>query len=262
MRISDVLLRLEKYAPLSLAEDYDNVGLMLGDAECELTSALLTLDVDINVAHEAKELGANLIISHHPLIFTPLGRITADTAQGRCLLYLIKHDIAVYSAHTNLDSAAGGLNDLLAAILGLQDVVPMTGEDTDTGIGRVGILPAPLTMDELAREIMKKFSLPCVRFTGQADDLVSRVALCTGGGASLLSDAISSFADVYITGDIKYHNAREAQERGINLLELSHYDSEITVTRLFERILGDDIKTYISESNKNVFSTLVNGTDL
>ena len=258
MRISDVILRLENYAPLSLAEEYDNVGLMVGDADANFKAALLTLDVDINVAEEAKERGANLIISHHPLIFSPLNRITSDTAEGKCLLYLIKNGIAVYSAHTNLDSAAGGLCDLLATILGLQDTSPMSGVDADTGIGRVGCLPSPLKMDELAEMLMKTFSLSSIRFTGEGDDLVSRVALCTGGGASLLNDAISSFADVYITGDIKYHNAREAQERGINLLELPHYDSEIIVTRLFEKILGDDIKTFISETNKNVFSTLVN----
>ncbi|MBO4898131.1 MAG: Nif3-like dinuclear metal center hexameric protein [Clostridia bacterium] len=262
MKISDVLLRLENYAPIPLAEEYDNVGLMVGDADTSFKAALLTLDVDINVAEEAKKCGANLIISHHPLIFSPLKRITSDTAEGQCLLYLIKNNIAVYSAHTNLDSAAGGLNDLLAAILGLQDVSPLSGEDTDTGIGRVGCLPAPLTMDGLSRDIMKKFALPAVRFTGEGDDLISRVALCTGGGASLIDEAVSAFADVYITGDIKYHNAREACERGINLIELSHYDSEIIVTRLFKRILGDDIKTYISEANKNVFSTLVNNGNL
>ena len=262
MKISDVLLRLENYAPAYLAEDYDNVGLMAGDADANFKAALLTLDVDINVAEEAKRRGANLIISHHPLIFEPLNKITSETAQGRCLLYLIKNGIAVYSAHTNLDSAAGGLNDLLAAILGLRDVSPMTGNDAEMGLGRVGNLPAPLTMDELSRDVMRKFSLPSVRYTGEGDDLVSRVALCTGGGASLLSDAVSSYADVYITGDIKYHAAREAAERGINLLELSHYDSEIIVTSLFRRILGDDIKTYISETNKNVFSTLVNNGDL
>ena len=257
MRISDVLLRLENYAPLSLAEDYDNVGLMIGNAENELTSALLTLDVDIDTAYEAADKGANLIISHHPLIFAPLKRITADTTHGQCILYLIQHDIAVYSAHTNLDAAAGGLCDLLAAILNLQNVAPMCGGEADTGIGRVGILPAPLKMDELAKTVMKTFSLPSVRFTGEGDDLVSRVAVCTGGGAGLLNEAVSSFADVYITGDIKYHGAREAAERGINLLELPHYDSEIMAARLFSKILGDDVKTYISETNKNVFTTLV-----
>ena len=108
MKISDVILRLENYAPAYLAEDYDNVGLMAGDADANFKAALLTLDVDINVAEEAKRRGANLIISHHPLIFEPLNKITSETAQGRCLLYLIKNGIAVCSAHTNLDSAAGG----------------------------------------------------------------------------------------------------------------------------------------------------------
>ena len=125
MRIADVIRRIESYAPTSLAESYDNVGLLFGDNMREITSALLTLDVDIDVAHEAAEYGANLIVSHHPLIFNPIKTITADSAVGRCLLFLAENKISVYSAHTNLDSAEGGLCDLMAAMIGIENTSPV-----------------------------------------------------------------------------------------------------------------------------------------
>ena len=141
MRIADVIRRIESYAPTSLAESYDNVGLLFGDNMREITSALLTLDVDIDVAHEAAEYGANLIVSHHPLIFNPIKTITADSAVGRCLLFLAENKISVYSAHTNLDSAEGGLCDLMAAMIGIENTSPVLPGTGGEGLGRVGLLP-------------------------------------------------------------------------------------------------------------------------
>lgn len=254
MRIADVIRRIESYAPTSLAESYDNVGLLFGDDMCEITSALLTLDVDIDVAHEAAEYGANLIVSHHPLIFNPIKTITADSAVGRCLLFLAENKISVYSAHTNLDSAEGGLCDLMAAMIGIENTSPVLPGTGGEGLGRVGLLPDDMTMGELCDKIIDVYKLRHIRFVGEESDIVRRAALCSGSGMSLTEDVLKADADVYITGDIKYGAAREAAAMGLNLIEVSHYDSEIFAPLIFERILGDDIKTYISNANRDIFN--------
>lgn len=254
MRISDVMRIIEDYAPTSLAEDFDNVGLLVGDEGIEVTGALLSLDVDLGVAAEAKARGANLIISHHPIIFDPVKSITANTPMGRCLMFLIQNEISVYCAHTNLDSAAGGLNDLIAALLELEHTEPIKDNGSGEGLGRVGTLAQPLTMEALAGSLKKKFKVPFIRYSGGANDVVSRAAVCSGGGGGLLEYISQTHADVYITGDLKYNDARAAAAQGINIIEVSHYDSEILAPQLFEKILGDNVKTFITESNVNVFN--------
>ena len=256
MKIFDVCAEIESYAPLNLAEDFDNVGLIVGNSGEDVTSVVLTLDVDMEVAQEAKELGANLIVSHHPLIFEPVNQINNSSPIGRLLLYLIENRIAVYSAHTNLDSAKGGLNDILAGIAGLEDCVPLTGENEESGLGRIGKAQAGTTVEILAKRLKAVLGLPYIRFTGDGQREVVRVALCTGSGGSLVKDAIKNSAQVYITGDMKYHGVREAVDSGLNIIELGHYDSEITATRLFEKILSPIVKTHITKVNTNIFNTI------
>lgn len=259
MNVSDVKRAIEGYAPTFLAEEFDNVGLLVGDENNEVTSVLLTLDVDIDVAEEAVQKGANLIVSHHPIMFSPIKRITTETPEGRLLLYLIENKISVYSAHTNLDSAAGGLNDLIAALLELSNCHPLSG-DGETGLGRVGELPQEITLSTLCEKLKVIFSLPHIKFSGELVNIVKRVALCSGGGGSILEDALKSYADVYITGDIKYNGARKAADAGMHIIDVGHYESEILAPKLFERIirdsLGDLITLHITKANVNIFNTI------
>ena len=256
MKIADVIAEIENYAPLSLAEDFDNVGLLVGDREREVTGVMLCLDVDMGVALEAKEKGANLIVSHHPLIFDGVKSITTDTPAGRVLCFLIENRIAVYAAHTNIDVTQGGLNDIMAGIVGLNETLPLTGELADCGLGRAGSFEEPVTVAEIAQRLKKVLDLPYVRFTGDGNDKVSYAAVCTGSGASLVFEALRAGAEVYITGDMKYHNVREAVESGLNIIEIGHYDSEIIVTQLFRRILEPSVETYTSVANKNIFNII------
>ncbi|MBE7024834.1 MAG: Nif3-like dinuclear metal center hexameric protein [Ruminococcaceae bacterium] len=256
MKISEITNVIEQYAPKELASSYDNVGLMLGDGEREVSAVLLTLDVDLEVAMEAKAMGAELIVSHHPLIFNPLKQITTDTPQGKCLLYLAENKIAVYSAHTNLDSALGGLNDLAAGLLRLHKTAPLE-KDEGPGIGRIGELPVSVSLSSLAAEIKRIYRLPYIRYIGNAESPVKRVALCTGSGGDLLDTALKKGADVYITGDIKYSVARDAAAAGLSVIELGHYESEYIVVDLLEKIISDyagiSMPIYKSRANKNVF---------
>jgi dinuclear metal center YbgI/SA1388 family protein len=259
MKVLDVKRAIEGFAPTYLAEEFDNVGLLVGDENREVTSVLITLDVDMGVAKEAVSKGANLIISHHPVIFDPVKRITADTPGGRLLMYLIENKISVYSAHTNLDSAAGGLNDVIANLLELSDTSPL-GNEGETGLGRAGELPREMTVSELCEKLKNIFSLPCIRFSGEAGRKVSRVALCSGGGGSLVEEAVLSNADVYISGDIKYAGVRDAESKGLSIIEVGHYESEILSTGLFERIikdaLGEKVTVRKTQANKNVFNMI------
>lgn len=256
MKISDVMTELESYAPLGLAEEFDNVGLIVGDSEREVTSVLVTLDVDLSVAEEAKAKGANLIVSHHPLIFNGIKKITADTPLGKCLNFLIENKIAVYAAHTNLDSTQGGLNDIMAGIIGIENTVSLSGDMADIGIGRVGSIDPATTVAKLAQKLKSILNLPYIKFTGSGNDVVSVAAVCTGSGASLMDEVLQCGADVYITGDMKYHNVRDAYDAGVNIIEVGHYDSEIIAPQLFARILDGIVTTHISESNTNIFNII------
>ena len=256
MKIYEVMAELENYAPTGLAEDFDNVGLLVGDKNRDVTSVLLTLDVDMGVAREAKAKGANLIVSHHPMMLDGIKKITTDTPLGRCLNYLIENKIAVYAAHTNLDSTQGGLNDILAGLIGLQNSMPLTGDMADSGLGRVGNFEAPTTIAELAQKLKSLLNLPYIRFTGSGNDEVICAAVCSGSGAGLIGEVIRAGAQVYITGDMKYHNVRDAADEGVNIIQVGHYDSEIIAPQLFRQILEPAVKTHIAETNKNIFNII------
>ncbi len=259
MQIYEIINAIEQYAPLEWASSFDNVGLMIGDKFREVNEILLTLDVDLEVAMEAKALGAELIISHHPLIFNPIKRITADSPEGKCLLFLAENKIAVYSAHTNLDSAPGGLNDLAAQFLRLNNTSPLETEE-GPGIGRIGDLSGTVSLEILAAEIKRIYRLPYIRYIGKGQRTVRRVALCTGSGGDLSDIARKKGADVYITGDIKYNVARDAAAEGLAVIELGHYESEYIVVDLLEKIIseyaGIQIPMHKSRANKNVFTNL------
>ena len=256
MKIFEITDILESYAPKHMAEDYDNVGLLIGDGGRECKSALLCLDVDEFVAEEAIKKGVELIISHHPIMFSPIKKITADTSEGRCILKLIENNIALYSAHTNLDSANGGLNDLMCEILGLESTSVLADTDKGFGIGRVGNLKESVTLRELAENVKTLFSLDGVRFSGNEEKRVDKVALCSGGGSSLIYDAVASGADVYISGDLKYNNVRDLVFSGVGFIEIPHYKSEIFAPKLFEKILEGYVKTCISECNIDIFNNI------
>ncbi len=259
MRIYEIINAIERYAPKELASSYDNVGLMLGDRNAAVSSVLLTLDVDLAVAKEAKAVGAELIISHHPLIFNPVKNLTTDTPDGECLLYLAENKIAVYSAHTNLDSTSGGLNDLAAQFLSLENISPLE-ENGNAGIGRIGTLPFLVTLEGLAEKIKQIYHVPHIRYIGNKACLLSKVALCTGSGADLMALAKEKGADAYITGDIKYSAARYAAAIGLSVIELGHYESEYIAVDLLEKIIthygGIEVNIYKSRANQNIFSYL------
>ena len=255
LKVKDIAEVIEDFAPKGLQESYDNAGLQVGDPELKVTAALLCLDVTEEVLAEALERQCNLIISHHPLIFKGLKEITGASPIQRIVVEAIKKNIAIYSAHTNLDSAWEGVSHEMAHMLGLSDlsVLEPKEDNPQTGLGIVGeITPTPKI--EFLRKVKDTFKVKCLKYSSQSPQLVVRkAAVCGGSGASLIKDAIKAGADIIVTGDVKYHDFTTF---GLDIIiaDIGHYESELCSREILSRIIREkypDFVTYFAESETN-----------
>lgn len=255
VHLSKITDKLEQNFPLCNACSWDNVGLLVGNRDISVSKVLVALDFDINVACEAKDLGAQLIITHHPVMFSPINKITSDTPAGRALLFLIENGIALYSAHTNLDCSPGGINDYLVNLYGFENMRHSDIElGKEFGLGRISDLPSPMTLKELASHIGKTLNLEHIYYIGRDDAIIRTAFTCSGSGGSLISP--EKDADVFITGDIKYSGARDFHELGLNVIYAGHYDTEIHTTEIFRKILADTgVEIIKSKANINIVKT-------
>lgn len=243
VKAQDILDSLAVIAPPALAEEWDNPGLLVGTPAQETERILVALDVSEAVIKEAVRVGAHVIVAHHPMIFHAVKKIRTDEPLGRKLEQLMKHDIAVLAAHTNLDSAQGGVNDVLAEAVGLGQIGPFVapeaaGEGSGTpGLGRIGFLPAPLSLEAFARQVREALPTEHVRYVRGGSHPVQKVALCSGSGAAFIPKAAALGADAYLTGDVRYHDAQTAAELGIHVIDASHFGTEFpVVARLRDRL--------------------------
>lgn len=216
----------EQFSPKRYALEGDKIGLQVGRLNQPLRRVLIALDVTEEVVDEAITKDVQLIIAHHPLIYRPLMKIDTSTASGRIVEKLIKHDIAVYAAHTNLDVAVGGVNDLLADALGLQDQKVLVPTDQDElgkelGLGKIGKVPE-MNLAEFAEHVKKALDVRAVRVVGNLEAKVKKVAVLGGDGNKYIHSARFQGADVYVTGDIYYHVAHDAMLLGLNLIDPGH----------------------------------------
>ncbi len=233
--LSDVLVAAEELWPESLAEDWDRVGLVVGRPDAAVNRIMFAVDPTIEVIEEALEWGAQLLITHHPLLLKGVNSVAATSGKGRAVHRLIEGGCALLTVHTNGDSAVGGVSDVLADVLGLTDAQPLMPAAhglVEEGIGRVGLLPGAEKLGDLAARIF--LTLPAVaggvRVAGDRDALVHKVAVCGGAGDSLFEAVRASDADVYVTADLRHHPASEAREARTDgrpyLIDLSHFASE------------------------------------
>ena len=260
VKVGDVVSYFEKICPKNLSEDWDNAGLLIGNPNAAVTKILVCLDVDKSVADEAAERGANLIISHHPAIFHPLKKIIKGSEDF--IFTLIKNDISVFCAHTNLDVAAGGLNDYLAEKLGLSDteILVPTGVcgDKKVGYGRYAELKEPKRFGDILKETAKKLNTKNLRYSGSFDTVIKKIAVNSGGGASMAEFCFDNDIDLYITGDFKYSSMRDCADKNLCVIDAGHYETEIIVCEWFQKKIKEkfDITVLKSENNKNVIKFL------
>ena len=260
MKIKDIAAIIENKFPKRFAMDRDNVGLIVGDENSHVSRVLVCCDVDEYVAREAVEKNVQLIISHHPLMFFPIKHLNEDNPEQRALRTLIKNDIALYTAHTNLDVGRGGINDYMADMLSLEDteIIELVEKDGDIchGYGRFAKLKNPVTLGDMLKKCKEVFDLDGCRYVGEVDDVISSVAINTGGGAGIMDLCFGLGADLFITGDVKYNPARDAYERNVAVIDIAHYDTEKITMDFFSEFFAEnipDIEVVKSVANKRIF---------
>lgn len=254
MRALDIINIINDFAPCSYQESWDNSGLIVGDVNREVTSILIALDCTPCVIDEAISIGAQMIITHHPLLFKGVKQITPGNIQGRMLIEAIKNDLIVYSVHTNIDKVINGVSALMADKLNLQQrsILSVDSSDNEIGLGIIGSLPASISPSSMIVMIKDLFNLSVIKSSKLINRDINRVAVCGGSGSSLISEAYKKGADLYISGDFSYHNF--FCEDGIMIMDIGHYESEIAVTNLLMDIILKKIPNFavrISEKNAN-----------
>lgn len=233
MTLLDLRNVLDQKAPFSTALSFDNAGIVYGDPSREIRKVLLALDVTNAVIDEAETTGADLILSHHPAVFHAQKTFAPDDRIAR----LIRANIAAMAAHTNLDLAQGGVNDVLARAVGLNRIEPWTGTDPDL-IGRVGVLDRPTDLREFCTTVKKTLSANHLRFSDGGKP-VFRVALCSGSGGDQWEALVGTDVDTLLTGEAKYPHFLDAAQKGINVVEAGHFATEVIVLPVLERWLKE-----------------------
>jgi len=224
--VKDIIKFLEEKFPPSLALGWDNIGLHIGDANREVCTIMVALEATTAVIEEAIEEDIDLIIAHHPFIFSPLKSIDFTTPKGENIKKLIQNNIALYVMHSNYDIAKDGMGDVLAKKIGLLDIKPFSMIDAIHGEGRVGKLEKVINIDELSNILYENFSpyIDSIRhIEGENIEKIETVAVIGGSGAKYIHDAKGVGADLLVTGDIKYHDAMDAKDIGLSILDIGHY---------------------------------------
>ncbi|MBW2515824.1 MAG: Nif3-like dinuclear metal center hexameric protein [Deltaproteobacteria bacterium] len=256
--VAQIIDIMDRLVPPWLAEEWDNVGLQVGDPQLPVQRIWIALDPGAEVIEAACKNKVDLLITHHPLIFRPLKSIDFGTPGGSIIQMAARHQLAIFAAHTNFDIVSDGVNDILAKRLGLKNVEILrpikvearaqkeegssaTAEELAYGIGRIGILDRPSSLKALISMVKKKLQLKFVKVAGDLKMKISRVALCSGSGSSLVPAFLTSEADVYISGDIHYHNARDAESVHRAIIDIGHFASEHLMVEALARRLEQRI---------------------
>jgi len=243
VKIKEIIAALERFAPLPLQESFDNAGLQCGLTEADATGALLCLDVTEDVLHEAIDLGCNLIVSHHPLLFHALKQVCDANMVQRCLRLALQNDICIYSAHTNLDNAEDGVNFRIAEKLGLIDVQLLQPRSIDVGgttvrasSGVIGYLPDGEDSLAFLQRVKQAFDVEALLHNQLLERPVQSVVICGGAGDFFLDDAIRAEADAFLTGEMHYHTWF-GHEQQIQIAVLGHYQSEQFTREIFREVI-------------------------
>lgn len=241
LKVKDIIGNLEKKYPKANAENWDNVGLIVGKLNQEVRKVQLSLDATDKAIENAIKNSADLIITHHPMIFKPVKTITTMDNLGRKIIKLIENNKSLYAMHTNLDSSKDGLNDYILNLLEVENskVIDVNEFDNEVGIGRLYTLSKEMNIDEYATFVKNSLKIKNIRIISEnREKIIKKVALINGSSMSYWRKVKSLGADLFITGDIGYHDALDAKEAGINVFDIGHFESE----NCFVELLRKDIE--------------------
>jgi dinuclear metal center YbgI/SA1388 family protein len=244
MKAIEIINLLNEWAPPYLIDEWDNTGFQIGDSEKEIQRILISLDLDREVFEKAVEENVQMIITHHPIIFEPLKTLTRDNYKEKLIYDIIKKDMVVYNAHTNLDLAKNGVNDTLAKVLDIKDSKPLkivyegplANKGKTFGYGRVGEIDE-ISLYKYLDKVKKNLNVDNIIIYGNTDRIINKVAVCGGSGSSFIYDAYLKGAQLYITGDVKYHDAQYANELGLTIADAGHYHTEKVILPVIKEYL-------------------------
>lgn len=242
MKIKDIIKFLEERFPLSLQEDWDNSGLQIGNIENDLTNIMISLDLDEQTIQKAKEKSCNLIINHHPFLFSSIKSIDLNEENGKIIKELIKNDITVFAMHTNLDIGKGGVNDNLAKLLELRDISNLD-TNNENPMARFGYTDE-ITAYDFSKFVKEKLNCKGLILYGDKDKKIEKVALCGGAGSDFINDAIKKGCDLIVTSDVKYHEAIDNCKK-INIVDPGHFASENHIIYMIKDLLEKNFATGI-----------------
>jgi len=228
--ILEAIREIEKIAPPALAADWDNSGLQVGEMSAKVGKVLVALDPLPDVMDEADRMGAGLVVTHHPLFFRDVKSLDLANGLGATVGKAVRYSITIYSAHTSFDRVPKGISGALADAIGLQKhsvLEQAEGWPKGYGFGRIGRLAKKTTVGEFSRMLKNTFGLKGVRLVGDPKRAVKTIALCGGSGSDLIPAAVRAGADVFVTGDLKYHDALGALESGMPVIDIGHFASEM-----------------------------------
>ena len=252
MKVKDIIKVIEDFAPLSVQEGWDNSGLCIGSPEDEVNGVLIALDCTPDLVDEAIACGADMIVTHHPLIFSGLKKISPDNQVGLAVTKAIRAGISIYAAHTSADKVLAGVSGDMARKLGLVDLEILQKDGEGVGLGVVGNLPEPMTSEEAVKYVKECFGLKVMKASRHLDGKISRVAMCGGSGGSLIGEARRSGAQLYISGDISYHNF--FTEEGFMIMDIGHYESEIGIVEILFALIKKNFPTFAVRITQNLNS--------
>jgi dinuclear metal center YbgI/SA1388 family protein len=259
MRVIEITRIINDWMPTSFAEDFDNVGLIVGDPESEISSILVTLDTTEDVVEEAIERGCNMVVSYHPIIFNGLKQITSNSNYvEKSVIKAVKNNISVYAIHTSLDNHPNGISYILSDLIGLENISTLIPKeeklaDNNIGVGSIGELENPMNETEFFDHLKNKLDLKYLRHTKKLNKKISKVSVVVGSGSFAIKNSIESNVDAFITSDFKYHNFFEADSKAL-FIDIGHYESEKHIKLVIKEFLNKKLPNFtilLSEMNIN-----------
>lgn len=271
MIVGDIIKIIEEFAPISIQEEWDNSGLCIGSPNDDVHGVLIGFDCTPDLVDEAIEVGANMIITHHPLIFKGIKQISPDNLVGQTIIKAISAGIAVYATHTASDKVINGVSGLMADKLSLQNRKILDYEGTYCGIsddksadnlenkeskerpiglGIIGDLPEPMEVNDVIKLVKEKFSLKVLKSSKIINNKIRKIALCGGSGASLIDKAYKQGADLYISGDISYHNFFLPE--GFMIMDIGHFESEVGIVNALYSLIKKNFPNFVVYTQKNI----------